>query len=64
MSYFHAVYQKGRPVENYEKYFFPLVHHIDYMANDSRQDGIFLHGLDEEVCTEYAMWKPTTMEQT
>ena len=34
------------------------------MADDKRQAKIFLHGLDEEVNNEVAMWKPTTMAET
>lgn len=61
---FHAVHQKGRPIENYKKHFFSLVHNIDYMADDGRHVERFLHGLDEEVINEVAMWKPTTITET
>ena len=37
------------------------MHHVEYMANDASLVKIFLDGMDEEVCTEVAMWKPTTM---
>ena len=60
----HAVHQRGRPIENYEKEFFSLVHHVHYMADDGRKAERFLHRLDEEVRNEVAMWKPTTMAET
>jgi len=31
------------------------------MVDDGRQVECFLHGLDEDVHTEVAMWKPITM---
>ena len=34
------------------------------MADDRRKAKGFLHGLDEEVKNEVAMWKPTTMAET
>ena len=61
---FHAVYQRGRAIDEYEEEFYSLVHHVDYMAEDSRQAKRSLHGLDLEVHTKVAMWKPTTMAQT
>ena len=39
------------------------MHHIDYMVDDGRQVGRFIHALDEEVRTEVAMWKLTTMAE-
>jgi len=34
------------------------------MVDDGRQAEIFLHGLDEDISTKVAMWKPTTMANT
>jgi len=31
------------------------------MVDDGRQAERFLHGLDEDISTKVAMWKPTTM---
>ena len=56
--------QGERAIEEYELEFYSLVHHVDYMAEDSRQAKRFLHGLDLEVRMEVAMWNPTTMAQT
>ena len=48
---FHPMQQRVRSIEEYEIEFYSLVHHIDYMKNDGRQEERFLHGMDEEVRT-------------
>jgi len=43
---------------------YSLVYHVDYMADDGRQEERLLHGIDEEIHTKVAMWNPTTLAET